>query len=230
MGMENARLYHQLDGLFHAYMSPDVATALLADPEQAALGGAVVEVTALFADLRGFTGFSERSTPEEIVEMLNRYFEHATAAILSEGGTVVQFVGDALMALFNAPARQDDHPVRAARAALAMQAAVEAIAASSPGWPRFRVGINTGPALVGNIGSTALRSFNAMGDAVNVAARLESVAQPGQVVIGESTRALLPPDAAVEPLGELAVKGRQSGVVAYRLFGLQRAGVSGGSV
>jgi hypothetical protein len=122
MGMENARLYHQLDGLFHAYMSPDVATALLADPEQAALGGAVVEVTALFADLRGFTGFSERSTPEEIVVMLNRYFEHATAAILNEGGTVVQFVGDALMALFNAPARQDDHPVRAARAALAMQA------------------------------------------------------------------------------------------------------------
>ncbi len=225
MGMENARLYHQLDGLFRAYMSPDVATALLADPEQAALGGAVVEVTALFADLRGFTGFSERSTPEEIVVMLNRYFEHATAAILDEGGTVVQFVGDALMALFNAPARQDDHPVRAARAALAMQAAVEATAASSPGWPRFRVGVNTGPALVGNIGSTALRSFNAMGDAVNVAARLESVAQPGQVVIGETTRAQLPADAAVEPLGELAVKGRQSGVVAYRLFGLHRAHV-----
>ena len=220
MGMENARLYHQLDGLFRAYMSPDVATALLADPEQAALGGAVVEVTALFADLRGFTSFSERSTPEEIVVMLNRYFEHATAAILDEGGTVVQFVGDALMALFNAPARQHDHPVRAARAALAMQAAVEATAASSPGWPRFRVGINTGPALVGNIGSTALRSFNAMGDAVNVAARLESVAQPGQVVIGESTRARLPAGAAVESLGELAVKGRRSAVVAYRLFGL----------
>jgi class 3 adenylate cyclase len=222
MGMENARLYHQLDGLFHQYMSPDVATALLADPEQAALGGAVVEVTALFADLRGFTGFSERSSPEQIVEMLNRYFEHATAAILHEGGTVVQFVGDALMALFNAPARQADHPVRAARAALAMQAAVEATAAATPGWPRFRVGVNTGPALVGNIGSTALRSFNAMGDAVNVAARLESVAQPGQVVIGESTRARLPPEAAVEPLGELAVKGRQGGVVAYRLFALQR--------
>ena len=223
MGMENARLYHQLDGLFRAYMSPDVATALLADPEQAALGGAVVEVTALFADLRGFTSFSERSTPEGIVVMLNRYFEHATAAILDEGGTVVQFVGDALMALFNAPARQDDHPVRAARAALAMQAAVEATAASSPGWPRFRVGINTGPALVGNIGSTALRSFNAMGDAVNVAARLESVAQPGQVVIGGSTRDRLPEGAAVEPLGELAVKGRRGGVVAYRLFGLQRS-------
>ena len=224
MGLENARLYHQIDGLFHQYMSPDVAKALLAEPEQAALGGAVVEVTALFADLRGFTTFSEKSTPEQIVEMLNRYFEVATARILDEGGTVVQFVGDAIMALFNAPARQADHALHAARAALAMQAGVEQLAASTPGWPRFRVGINTGPALVGNIGSTALRNFNAMGDAVNVAARLESVALPGQVVIGASTRALLPDDAQVEPLGELTVKGRIGGVVAFRLTGLDPAG------
>lgn len=220
MGMENARLYHQIDGLFHQYMSPDVAKALLAEPEQAALGGAVVEVTALFADLRGFTTFSEKSTPEQIVEMLNRYFEVATARILDEGGTVVQFVGDAIMALFNAPARQTEHALHAARAALAMQAGVEELAASTPGWPRFRVGINTGPALVGNIGSTALRNFNAMGDAVNVAARLESVALPGQVVIGASTRALLPAGAQVEELGELTVKGRTGGVVAFRLTGL----------
>ena len=220
MGMENARLYHQIDSLFHQYMSPDVAEALLADPDQARLGGAVVEVTAVFADLRGFTTFSERSTPEQIVAMLNRYFELATAAILAEGGTVVQFVGDALMALFNAPARQPDHPLRAARAALALQAGAEQLAASTPGWPRFRVGINTGPALVGNIGSTALRNFNAMGDAVNVAARLESVAEPGQVVIGESTRKRLPPDAAVESLGGLTVKGRSGQVVAFRLQGL----------
>lgn len=215
MGLENARLYQQLDVLFRQYMSRDVATALIADPRQAALGGAVVEVTAVFADLRGFTGFSERSTPEEIVAMLNRYLEVAASAILAEGGTVVQFVGDALMALFNAPARQPDHPVRAARAALALQAQVEKVA--EDGWPRFRVGINTGPALVGNIGSTELRNFNAMGDAVNVAARLESVAVPGQVVIGESTCRLLPAGAVVDPLGELMVKGRQEPVVAYLL-------------
>jgi class 3 adenylate cyclase len=224
MGMENARLYHQLDGLFHQYMSPDVATALLADPQQAALGGAVVEVTAVFADLRGFTSFSERSRPEEIVVMLNRYFEVATEAILAEGGTVVQFVGDAMMALFNAPARQPDHPVRAARAALALQDRAAAVAASRPGWPSFRVGINTGPALVGNIGSAALRNFNAMGDAVNVAARLEAEARPGHVVIGESTRSRLPAGAVVEPLGELALKGKSEPVVAYRLCSLARGG------
>ncbi|MGQ0575094.1 MAG: adenylate/guanylate cyclase domain-containing protein [Pseudonocardia sp.] len=227
MGLENARLYHQIDGLFHQYMSPDVAKALLAEPEQAALGGAVVEVTALFADLRGFTTFSEQSTPEQIVEMLNRYFEVATSRILDEGGTVVQFVGDAIMALFNAPARQSEHALHAARAALAMQVGVEELAASTPGWPRFRVGINTGPALVGNIGSTALRNFNAMGDAVNVAARLESVAEPGQVVIGASTRALLPAAAQVDPLGELTVKGRAGGVVAFRLTSLGPAAPGG---
>jgi class 3 adenylate cyclase len=215
MGLENARLYKQLDGLFRQYMSPDVATALIADPRQAALGGAVVEVTSVFADLRGFTTFSEASTPEQIVAMLNRYFEVATAEILAAGGTIVQFVGDALMALFNAPVRQPDHAVRAAAAALRMQARIDSVA--EPGWPRFRVGINTGPALVGNIGSTELRNFNAMGDAVNVAARLETTALPGQVVIGESTRALLPQGTVTEPLGELAVKGRRTPVVAHIL-------------
>ena len=217
IGLENARLYQQLDVLFRQYMSPDVATALLADPAQAALGGAVVEVTALFADLRGFTTFSERSSPQEIVAMLNRYFAVATECVLDRGGTVVQFVGDALMALFNAPSRQPDHAYRAAAAALAMQAAIEPIVAQRPGWPRFRVGINTGPALVGNIGSEKLRNFNAMGDAVNVAARLESVARPGTVVIGGVTRAALGGRADVEPLGELLVKGREQPVTAFLL-------------
>ena len=227
MGLENARLYEQLDGLFRQYMSPDVATALIADPRQAALGGAVVEVTSVFADLRGFTTFSEASTPEQIVAMLNRYFEVATAEILAAGGTIVQFVGDALMALFNAPVRQPDHAVRAAAAALRMQAGIDAV--GEPDWPRFRVGINTGPALVGNIGSTELRNFNAMGDAVNVAARLETTALPGQVVIGESTRALLPSGTVTEPLGELAVKGRRTPVVAHILTGLPGVRISTGS-
>ena len=220
IGLENARLYQQIDQLFRQYMSPDVATALLADPAQAALGGAVVEVTALFADLRGFTTFSERVTPEEIVVMLNRYFEVATRCILEQGGTVVQFVGDALMALFNAPVRQPDHARRAALAALWMQYAIEPIRAERPDWPRFRVGINTGPALVGNIGSEALRNFNAMGDAVNVAARLETIAEPGTVVIGSATRAAIGPAAAVRPLGELMVKGREQPVDAYQLLHL----------
>ena len=219
IALENARLYQELGTLFRRYLSPDVADALLADPDQAALGGSVVEVTALFADLRGFTSFSERVPPAEIVTMLNRYHGVAVPCVLDNGGTVVQFVGDALLALFNAPARQPDHAARAVRAALAMQQAVAAIAAGQPDWPRFRIGLNTGPALVGNIGSDALRGFNAMGDAVNVAARLQALAEPGQVVIGEATLRAAGDGLTTTPLGELTVKGRQQPVRAHLLTG-----------
>jgi adenylate cyclase len=205
----------KLNTLFRHYLSPDVAAALIADPEQAALGGSVVEVTALFADLRGFTTFSEAVEPAEIVAMLNRYHGVAVPSILDNGGTIVQFVGDALLALFNAPARQGDHALRAVRAALRMQREVEDIARDRPGWPRFRVGANTGPALVGNIGSEQLRGFNAMGDAVNVASRLQTLAEPGQVIIGERTFLAVRDDVVADPLGELEVRGRLRPVRAY---------------
>jgi class 3 adenylate cyclase len=225
IALENSRLYAQLDTLFRQYMSPDVAATLIADPSQAALGGAVVEVTALFADLRGFTTFSERSRPEEVVEMLNRYFGAAVPHVLDNGGTVIQFQGDAMLATFNAPTRQPDHARQAARAALAMQQSIEALATARPDWPRFRIGINTGPALVGNIGSDRIRSFNVMGDAINVAARLEGIAEPGTVVIGQPTYDALGPDAVVEPMGDLDLKGKDLPVTAYRLVSVEGHGL-----
>ncbi len=220
IGLENARLYGELSTLFRQYMSPDVAAALLADPGQAALGGQVVDVTALFADLRGFTAFSEVVEPGAIVEMLNHYYAVAVPCILDNGGTIIQFVGDALLALFNAPARQADHEAKAVRAALQMQEAVHRIAVDRPDWPRFRVGANTGPALVGNIGSELLRGFNAMGDAVNVAARLQTVAKPGQVVIGGATRDALGDRARTVLIGDLEVAGRRQKVRAYAVESL----------
>jgi class 3 adenylate cyclase len=220
--LENARLYRQLDGLFRQYMSPDVATALLADPTQAALGGEVAEVTVLFADLRGFTPFSERTTPDRVVAMLNQYFGRAVPVLLANGGTVVQFVGDAVMALFNAPARQPDHALRAARAALGMQAAIEAVAERETDWPRFRVGVNTGPALVGNIGSDELRNFTAIGDTVNLAARLEQeVAEAGQVVLGDATHEAVKHLAVARPLDPIEVKGKRDPVACWVLEGLK---------
>jgi adenylate cyclase len=213
--LENARLYGELGTLFRQYLSPDVAASLLADPAQAALGGSLIEVTALFADLRGFTTFSEQVEPGDIVTMLNRYHGVAVPCILDNGGTVVQFVGDALLALFNAPARQPDHAARAVRAALEMQRAVDEIAGGQPDWPRFRVGANTGPALVGNIGSEQLRGFNAMGDAVNVAARLQTLAEPGSVVIGDATRQAAGEGLSARLIGDLKVKGRVQPVRAY---------------
>ena len=222
IGLENARLYRQLDGLFRQYMSPDVATALLADPTQAALGGDVAEVTVLFADLRGFTPFSENTTPERVVGMLNQYFGRAVPVLLANGGTVVQFVGDAVMALFNAPARQPDHALRAARAALGMQAAIEAVAEREPDWPRFRVGVNTGPALIGNIGSDEFRNFTAIGDTVNLAARLEQeVAEAGQVVIGPATREAVKHLAIARPLDPIEVKGKRDPIACWVLEGLK---------
>jgi class 3 adenylate cyclase len=220
IGLENARLYRQLDGLFRTYMARDVATALLADPSQARLGGAVAEVTVLFADLRGFTPFSEQAPPERVVAMLNEYFGRAVPVLLAHGGSVTQFVGDALMALFNAPTRQPNHALRAARAALGMQQAVEQAAVQEPGWPLFRVGVNTGPALVGNIGSAELRSFTAIGDTVNLAARLEELAEVGQVVIGPAAHRAIADRAVAHPLEEVEIRGKRQRVTAWVLDGL----------
>ena len=223
IALENARLYAQLDGLFRQYMSPDVATALLADSEQAALGGAVVEVSALFADLRGFTPFSERTPPEEVVAVLNRYFGLVVPIILGEGGTVAQFIGDAVMALFNAPARQADHALRAARTGLAMQRAVEAVAREHPDWPRMRVGINTGPALIGNIGSKEFRMFTGIGDSINLASRLEGTADAGQVVIGPRTYAAISELAEVEQRAPVIVKGKSDSIETFVLLALRES-------
>ncbi|MFI6814604.1 adenylate/guanylate cyclase domain-containing protein [Nonomuraea sp. NPDC050328] len=228
ISLENARLYGELETLFRQYMSPDVAAALLADPGQAALGGELKQLTALFADLKGFTTFSERVSPGEIVEMLNRYHTAAVPCILANQGTIVQFVGDALLALFNAPATLDNHARAACQAALAMQEAAARVSEevaweqaagrlSDVEWPTFRVGVNTGLALVGNIGSPELRGFNAMGDCVNVAARLQAMAEPGTVVIGQTTLDLLGPGARAASLGDLSLKGKAEKVHAYVL-------------
>jgi class 3 adenylate cyclase len=161
-GIALAQLHARVNDLFHRYLAPEVADALIADPGRAELGGEEVEVTVLFADLTGFTAFSERVSPSAAVSMLNAAFAAAVPVVLEEGGTIVQFSGDALMAIFNAPVRQCDHAHRAARAALRLQR--ETARQADADTPRFRVGLNTGPALVGNVGSAELRNFTAIGD------------------------------------------------------------------
>ncbi|MGD2061168.1 MAG: adenylate/guanylate cyclase domain-containing protein [Acidimicrobiia bacterium] len=220
IALENARLYSQLDGLFRTYLSPDVADTLRSDPSLAELGGSMVELTALFADLRGFTSFSESTDPATVMEMLNRYFGRAVPVILDHGGTVVQFVGDALLAVFDAPSPRPDHAFRAARAALEMQAAIDEEAGQDPRAPRFRIGINTGFALIGNVGSAQMRSFNVVGDAVNVASRLETAGEPGKVLISETTYHAIADRVVATSLGRLELKGKSQPIVAYLLEGL----------
>lgn len=222
VSLENTRLYQQIDQLFRQYMPASVATALISDPAQAALGGAVREISVLFGDLRGFTALSERLSPPELVALLNRYYGAAAQAVLAEGGTIDKFMGDAMMALFNAPASQADHALRACRAALAMQRAIAPIAAEAGDMPRFGIGVNTGEALVGNIGSEAIRNFTAIGDTVNLASRLQTRAEGGQVLINASTYALVRDYVDARPLGEISVKGKAAPVEVFLLEGIRQ--------
>ncbi len=224
IAVENVRLYRQLDTLFRSYLSPDVVDILKQDPSRASLGGSMVEVTALFADLRGFTSFSESTDPVEVMELLNRYFGVAVPIVMRNGGTVIQFVGDAMLAVFDAPTPAPDHQFRAARTALEMQEAIAAVAGDHEDAPRFRIGINTGMALVGNIGSSELRSFNVVGDAVNVASRLETSAEPGTVVIGEPTYRAIADRVVATHVGALELKGKGAPIDAYLLESLADRG------
>ncbi|MGH8986433.1 MAG: adenylate/guanylate cyclase domain-containing protein [Acidimicrobiia bacterium] len=217
IAIENARLYRQLEGLFRSYMSPDVATALLADPGRAELGGRLVVATVLFADLTGFTSFAERTAPEDVVDLLNECFGAAVPVVLREGGTIDKFMGDALMALFNAPAPQVDHALRAGRAALGLQRAVEAALGGRERVPHFRVGVHTGPAVVGNVGTEDVRNFTAIGDAVNLASRLQEHAAGGEVVVSGPVREQLGDRATVRTLGPVAIKGKDRPVEAFVL-------------
>jgi class 3 adenylate cyclase len=172
----------------------------------------------LFADLAGFTSFSQGRPAGEVVAMLNAYWEAVVPVVAGrEGGLIERFAGDAVMVVFNALDDQRDHPARAARAALAMRDAAERVAASHADWPRFRVGVNTGRAAIGNVGAGDQRSFSAIGDTTNVAARLQAAASPGQVLISEATRERLGDAAASRPLGPMALKGKDDDVEVFEL-------------
>ncbi len=217
-----AALHERVDQLLHQYLSPDVASTLIQDPELAALGGREIEITVLFADLRGYTAFSESRAPSEVVAMLNAAFGVAVPAVIAEGGTVVQFMGDALMAIFNAPTPQTDHAMRAARAALGMQRAVLSLPGAGTR-PRFRVGLNSGLALVGNIGAAEMRNYSAIGDTTNLAARLQTWAPEGSVVMGATTYDLVRDHVIVRPMGSPELKGKSVPVEVYELIGLREA-------
>ncbi len=140
--------------------------------------------------------------------------------VLAARGTGVRLVGDEVMALVGAPSRQPDHALRAARAALELQDAVAEVAAERADWPRFGVGVNTGPALVGNIGAEQMRTFTAIGDTTNLTARLQGLAGPGEVVVGQRTAEELGARAVVETREPVPVKGKREPVAAFLLRAL----------
>ena len=199
------------------YLPPELVTALGADPRRLELGGQVADVTVLFADLGGYSTYAETREPAEVVALLNRYFAAALPAVLKEGGTPVQLPGDAIVAVFGAPTPRADHAARACRAARAILEVTEPLAAAPTRGPRFSIGINSGPALVGNIGSDEYRNFTAIGDTTNVASRLQGTAAAGEIVIGPETARQLGDAWGLAPLGAVSVKGRTEAVNAFRI-------------
>lgn len=209
------------DELFRPYISPQLAEGLEANPELAVLGGQEREVSVLFADLSGFTAYSERHRADEVITMLNTYWG-ATVPVVAEreGGVIERFAGDAIMVVFNAVAEQPDHALRAARAALGMRDEVMEVADNHPDWPRFRIGVNTGFATVGHVGAAQVRSFTAIGDTTNLSARLQAQARAGHILISKATRQAIGERAHVAPIGRLELKGKRDLVEAFELVSL----------
>ncbi|NIK78235.1 adenylate cyclase [Paenibacillus castaneae] len=212
--------------IFGRYVAPEVVNQILRNGEEGLkLGGTRRELTVLFVDIRGFTPLSERAEPEEIVEILNEYLDLAANCIFKFDGTLDKFIGDAAMAIFNAPLLLEDHPMRAVEAAWAMKegsADLERKLIERFGFGvKFGLGIHTGPAVFGNIGSKSRMDYTAIGDTVNTAARLESNAKPGQIVISEAVYTYVKDRIHANGLGEIKVKGKEQGITIYELEGIK---------
>ncbi|MBU8905950.1 adenylate/guanylate cyclase domain-containing protein [Desertibacillus haloalkaliphilus] len=214
---------NRVTGIFGRYVSKSVVTEILANQDEIKLGGERKEVTLLFVDIRGFTTLSENIEPEEVIEILNEYLDLCTKAIFTYEGTLDKFIGDGVMAIYGAPVSQDDHARRAVQSALEMKKKASELATKLEERyghnVQFGVGINSGPAVIGNIGSKERLEYTAIGDTVNLAARLESNAKPGQILISEDTYELVKGDFQVERLDAIRVKGKEKKVNLYEVKG-----------
>jgi len=208
---------------FQRYVAPAVVQRLLEDPESLRLGGHRQEVTVLFADIRGFTSLSERRDPEALVEVLNRYLALGAEAVLEEEGTLDKFMGDAVMALFNAPLPQPDHTLRAVRAALRLRKRVQTLHETVEPADRlsYGVGIAVGEAVVGNIGTAQQLNYTAIGASVNLAKRLQEQAASGQILLDSNAYERVRDAVEARPLPPLTVEGFSTPIQVYELLGLR---------
>lgn len=200
------------------FLAPEVADMVAANP-QIRLGGVNQKVSIMFADIRGFTHFSERTEPERVVEVLNEYFTRVTDVILDNGGMIDKYIGDAVMAVFGVPIAKENDAAKAVQSALQIQLMMAEINrdASARGWPELAVGIgiNTGTATAGNIGSPRRLDYTVVGDAVNIASRLMDDAAGGQVLISQPTADELGPEFKLRKLRARRVRGRSEPVQVF---------------
>jgi class 3 adenylate cyclase len=230
-GEERAR--SRMRQVFGRYVSDEVVNVLLADDRKPDLAGETKVVTVLFSDIRGFTTISEKLSAHEVVEMLNAYFTRVCEPILAQGGTVDKYIGDAVMAVFGSPVTYPDHARRAVRAALGMAQEAKGF----KDWMQRRfpdrgiaefgigVGLFTGEAVIGDIGTPKRREFTAIGDTVNAASRLEGVTKELKcvVVVSESTMKAAGPGVRTGKVETLSVKGRSEPIRVYEIVGIDEA-------
>ncbi len=208
----------QIKGAFAKYVSAQVVEQMVAHPELLRLGGERRELTLLFSDLAGFTSISEKLAPDAVAHLINAYLTAMTRVILAEGGTVDKFIGDAVMAFWGAPLDDPQHALHGVRAAIAMQQAMDDLqpffAEFEVGHVGLRIGLNSGPATVGNMGSEERFDYTALGDTVNLASRLEGVnkAYGTRILISGSTAELLGGTIALRPVDLVRVKGKDKAV------------------
>lgn len=204
---------------FERFVAPQVVERLLRDPMQVKLGGTLQEVTIMFADLEGFTSISEFTDPEMLLSVLNHYHTLIVNIIQRFGGTVDKFIGDGVMALYNTPLPQKDHALRAVRTALQIRESLPKFYEDfEPEYQmRINFGIHTGMAVIGNVGTPQIMDFTAVGDTVNLAARLQDISDEGQILVSLSTYEQVADHVTARPVGYLDIKGRKEPVMAYTI-------------
>jgi PAS domain S-box-containing protein len=207
--------------LFERMVSPAVIEQL--NPDELQLGGKRTQITTLFADIRDFTGFSERCDPEELVSVLNQYLGVATEAVLAQEGTIDKFMGDAVMAFFNEPIPQTEHTLRAVRAALSMREAIYALRErmSREYQLSFGIGIHCGEAILGLIGTQTRMEYTAIGDSVNTAKRIQENAAPGQILISAQAYQQVFNQVIASPVSPVLAKGKRNPLPVFEVNGLR---------
>lgn len=219
-----------IEARFSRYLAPEIVARLAADPAQLRIAGERREVTALFTDLEGFTSLTERAGPEDLVAVLDGYFSALTQVVVDHGGMVDKIVGDAVHAFFNMPLDQNDHPDRAVACAVAMLKASEAYRATplaqSLALGRTRIGVETGPAIVGDVGGRDRLDYTAHGDAVIRAARLQPLNKiyGTSILIGAGTHAKLKDTTSLSPVDTIAVRGQTDAQAIYTVAATPEAG------
>ena len=208
--------------LFERMVSPAVINQL--DPNSLQLGGKRVDLTVLFADIRGFTSYSEKTSPEQLVSVLNRYLAAMAEAVLSQEGTIDKFLGDAVMAWFNAPIPQPDHTLRAVKAALFLRETVESLYQELPkdSHLAFGVGIHYGDAVLGLIGTDRRLEYTAISDSVNTAKRIQENSANNQILISKEAYERVRDKVEAKQHASMAVKGKSQPVEVYEVLGLKR--------